>query len=243
MSIVGGVGSAPDVTDDTRLDPDGRPGSPPGTGPAPRGSSAHDPANTAVERFERLSHWVTVAGLVITAALVIAGFASGTFRSIEAVREFLSEFGLAAPVVFTLIQAIQCVFPVIPGGVGVIAGPVLFGPVVGTICNYIGQCLGSAAAFLISRRLGRPLVESRMKTARSRRYLTWLDHPHFVRYFTAAIALPVAPDDLLCYLAGLTAMRKRVFMLIIVLAKPWSIMAYSFGVIAILQHLFPGLGL
>ena len=206
-----------------------------------RGADGGAP-NDAVRRFDRISHWVTVIGLVLTAALVIAGFASGTFRSVGAVRDFLGHFGVWAPLAFTGIQAIQCVFPVIPGGAGVVAGPILFGPVVGTICNYVGQCIGSIAAFLISRRLGRALVESRMRSARSRKYLAWLDHPHYPRWFAAAIALPVAPDDLLCYLTGLTDMRVRTFVLIIVLCKPWSVAAYSFGIIAILNHLFPGTG-
>lgn len=210
------------------------------TGPAP--GAEQSASNDAVLRFDRISHWVTVVGLVFTAGLVIAGFASGTFRSVAAVREFLGHFGVLAPLAFTGIQAIQCVFPVIPGGAGVVAGPILFGPVVGTICNYVGQCIGSIAAFLISRRLGRALVESRMRSARSRKYLAWLDHPHYARWFAGAIALPVAPDDLLCYLTGLTDMKLRTFVLIIVLCKPWSVMAYSFGIIAILNHLFPGMG-
>ncbi len=198
--------------------------------------------DAAVRRFERISHWVTVVGLLVTVGLVVAGFVSGTFASVGALRDFVEQFGLWAPAVFTVIQATQCVFPVIPGAAGVVAGPILFGPVLGTICNYIGQSIGSFAAFLIARRLGRPLVETRLKSARSRRYLAWLEHPHYIRYFAAAIVLPVAPDDLLCYLTGLTQMRKRTFMLIILLGKPWSIMAYSFGWIAILNYLFPGAG-
>lgn len=206
-------------------------------------TGAHAQPPEAVRRFERISHWVTVLGLLFTAVLVIAGFASGTFRSVAAVRDFVWQFGILAPVVFTGMQAIQCVFPVIPGGAGIVAGPILFGPVLGTVCNYAGQSIGSVAAFLIARRLGRPLVESRMHSQRSRRYLTWLEHPHYARWFTVAIAMPVAPDDLLCYLTGLTGMKLRTFVLIILLAKPWSVMAYSFGTIAILNYLFPGLGL
>lgn len=205
-----------------------------------------DPDGTsqkAVERFELFTHWITVLGLVLTIGLVVVGLATGTLRSVDAVREFLGQFGLWAPVVFTFIQAIQCISPVVPGGVGVVAGPILFGPVVGTLCNYVGQSLGSTAAFLIARRLGRPLVESRMRSDRTRKYLAWLDHPHYTRYFALAIVLPVAPDDLLCYLSGLTSMRKRTFLAIILLGKPWSIMAYSFGTIALLNYLFPGLGL
>ena len=90
--------------------------------------------------------------------------------------------------------------------------------------------------------VGRPLLETMFHRRSVRRYLGWLDHPHFTAYFAAAIALPVAPDDLLCYLAGLTKMRVRTYVLIILLLKPWSILAYSFGVIAVLQRWLPWLG-
>ena len=96
--------------------------------------------------------------------------------------------------------------------------------------------------FAISRHVGRPLLETMFHRRSVRRYLGWLDHPHFTAYFAAAIALPVAPDDLLCYLAGLTKMRVRTYVLIILLLKPWSILAYSFGVIAVLQRWLPWLG-
>ncbi|WP_225353487.1 VTT domain-containing protein [Lacticaseibacillus thailandensis] len=55
-----------------------------------------------------------------------------------------------------------------------------------------------------------------------------------------AILLPVAPDDFLCMLAGLTKMSLRKFVWIIVLCKPWTILAYSMGmnklIMLMIQH-------
>nr|WP_263848867.1 hypothetical protein [Lacticaseibacillus thailandensis] len=52
--------------------------------------------------------------------------------------------------------------------------------------------------------------------------------------------LPVAPDDFLCMLAGLTKMSLRKFVWIIVLCKPWTILAYSMGmnklIMLMIQH-------
>ena len=39
--------------------------------------------------------------------------------------------------------------------------------------------------------------------------------------------LPLAPDDFLCYFSGLTGMSAKRFTWIIVLGKPWCILAYS----------------
>lgn len=193
-------------------------------------------------RFARWTKRLTILGWISCAALVALGVWTGVLTSVPRLRAFLEDFGVWAPLVYTLVSASQSVVPVLPGGITVIAAPILFGPVVGSISSYVGTCLGSFVVFAISRHVGRPLLEEMFHRRSVRRYLGWLDHPHFTAYFAAAIALPVAPDDLLCYLAGLTKMRVRTYVLIILLLKPWSILAYSFGVIAVLQRWLPWLG-
>ena len=192
--------------------------------------------------FLRVSRWVTALSFIVCAALVVWGFVTGAFSSVPALRETLAGLGVFAPVGFIVISASQAVFPVLPGGVQVIAAPVLFGPLLGTLYSYIATVIGSFAAFFIGRNLGLAVLRARFKPATLEKYLGWLEHRHFVRWLALAIALPVAPDDLLCYLAGFTAMRRRVFALIIVLLKPWSILAYSFGAITVFQAIFPAWG-
>ncbi|GAB94047.1 putative membrane protein YdjX (TVP38/TMEM64 family) [Kineosphaera limosa] len=211
--------------------------------PSLSGATSADTANQrAVKRFTRLSRWVMGIGWLLCAAAVIAGVATGVLTSVPRLREFLEGFGVFAPAAYTVLTAMQSVFPFLPGGITIIAAPIFFGPIVGTISSYIGNCLGSFAVFAISRHVGRPLLDAMFHERTLRRWLGWLEHRHFTPWFAAAIALPVAPDDLMCYLAGLTPMRWRLFVLLILLLKPWSILAYSFGVIALLQQFLPWLG-
>ena len=44
-----------------------------------------------------------------------------------------------------------------------------------------------------------------------------------------------APDDLLCYIAGLTKMTLKKFTAIILLGKPGSILLYSLGLTGIME--------
>ena len=48
-----------------------------------------------------------------------------------------------------------------------------------------------------------------------------------------ATLLPLFPDDFLCYFSGLVKMDKKKFIWIIILGKPWCILAYSiaFGLV------------
>lgn len=205
--------------------------------PAPADQSA------ASTRFARISRRVSVVALLVCAALVVTGFATGTLTSVDRLRETLAGLGPLAPLAYMLLTATESVFPILPGGAGVIAAPVLFGPVAGVLYCYVAVVIGSVCAFLISRSLGPSLLYARFSRRLVDRYLGRLSHPHFPRYFALAIGLPVAPDDLLCYLAGLTTMRLRTFVLIILLLKPWSILAYALGVNTLLAAIFPGLGL
>ncbi len=176
----------------------------------------------------------TALGLAGAAAFMVYGWRSGIFSSREAMEAFLEPFGPGAPVMFILIQIIQVVIPILPGGISCLGGVVLFGPVRGFIYNYAGICVGSLLAFLLARQYGRPLVESMVSRSACEKYGRWLDNgKKFDRFFAAAIFFPVAPDDLLCYLAGLTKMSVKKFTAIIVLGKPASIALYSMGLMLV----------
>jgi uncharacterized membrane protein YdjX (TVP38/TMEM64 family) len=189
-------------------------------------------------------HWsrrATVVGWLAWAGLVVWGVQAGVLTSVEGLQGFLAGFGLWAPLAYALVGASEAVFPVIPGSVTILAAPLLFGPVVGIVTAYAATCLGSIAVFFLSRHVGTDLLHARFRPATVERYLGWLGHRHFTRWFAIGIALPVAPDDLLCYLAGMSQMRPRTFMLLILLLKPWALILYTFGILALVQHFVPGL--
>ena len=114
------------------------------------------------------------------------------------------------------------------GGVSCLAGVVLFGNINGFICNYVGICIGSAAAFALARHCGRPLILKIFGEKQLRRYDGWTQRDgRFDKLFALAIFLPAAPDDFLCYLAGTTAMSWKRFTAILLLGKPLAILMYS----------------
>lgn len=172
---------------------------------------------------------ITVFGLILTIAFIFYGYKSKLFVSTEALQNFLGRFGIWADIIFILIQAVQVIIPIIPGALGCLAGVIIFGAVKGFLYNYIGICLGSIIAFLLSRRYGLPFVEKITKPALMQKYGSWLNSDRFDRWFAIAIFLPVAPDDFLCYLAGITKISARKFVTIILTGKPFAIAAYSMG--------------
>ena len=171
---------------------------------------------------------LSVFGLAACAVLAIWAWRSGLLTSQQAMSNFVGKAGFWGPALFLLLQAVQVVIPILPGGVSCLAGVLIFGPWLGFLLNYLGICAGSMLAFLIARHFGRPVLSCLFRPEQLARYDRWMQsHKHLSRWLAAAIFFPVAPDDLLCYLAGTTTLSWRTFTAIIWLCKPFSIALYS----------------
>lgn len=184
-------------------------------------------------RARKLINILSVAGIAATIILCVMGYRIGLFTRADALGDFLARAGIFAPAVFVLLQIVQVVVPIIPGGLGCLAGVLIFGPVWGCVYNYAGIVTGSVINFLLARRYGKPFVRSIVPEKTYNKYIGWLDRESaFDKWFALAIFLPVAPDDYLCMVAGMTRMRLKRFVAIIVLCKPFAIVAYSLGLAA-----------
>lgn len=153
---------------------------------------------------------------------------SQKFTSVEDLQNYIKGFGIAAPLVLTLFQAFQVVVPVLPGYLGCAAGAIAFGPFVGFLCNYIGISLGSIIAFFLARKFGIDIVLTMFS---EKQYIKWSDKieksKSYDKFLFVATLLPLFPDDFLCYFSGLIKMSSKKFIWIIILGKPWCILAYS----------------
>ena len=177
--------------------------------------------------------------MLSTISLVIGtiyGYSSGIFMDQYKMGVFLSKSGIMAPIVFILIQAIQVVIPILPGAVGCLFGVIFFGTVKGFLFSYVGICIGSILAFMLSRNLGKEFVQKMTSKIFYEKYNKYLEKENqFEKIFAILIFLPVAPDDFLCSLAGISKMSLKKFTIIILLGKPLAIMLYSFGLNQVFQ--------
>ena len=186
---------------------------------------------TAKQKFIKMSlHVVSVIGLIATIILCIYGYRLGLFTSTAALADFIARVGMWGGLAFVVLQIIQVVIPIIPGGLTCLAGVLIFGPIYGFLYNYIGISIGSVIIFLLARRYGKPFIQSVASEKTYDRYIGWLNKgKRFDGLFALAIFFPVAPDDFLCMLAGITKIKTEKFIAIIILCKPVSIALYSFG--------------
>lgn len=172
----------------------------------------------------------TIAACVVIILLLVKMFFNQKFDSVESLQNYMKGFGIAAPLILTLFQAVQVVIPVLPGYLGCAAGAVAFGTMTGFWCNYIGISLGSIIAFFLARKYGIDIVLALFPEKQYEKWSKRIEKSRSYDWFLfIATLLPLFPDDFLCYFSGLMKMNSRKFIWIIILGKPWCILAYSIG--------------
>ena len=180
----------------------------------------------------KIINCISIVGILATIAVTIYFMHLGVFKDVNALRGVVGDSIILGPIVFIFIQILQVVIPIIPGGISCAAGVLIFGPFAGFIYNYVGIAIGSVIVFILGRQYGKPFILSLVSDKTYNKYIGWLDNEkRFERLFALAIFFPVAPDDALCLMAGLTKMSLKKFTLIILLAKPASIFLYSLALI------------
>ncbi|WP_435075328.1 TVP38/TMEM64 family protein [Halorubrum sp. HHNYT27] len=146
----------------------------------------------------------------------------------EALRVWLRQFGVLAPLVFIAIQTLQVIIAPIPGQVVALVAGYLFGPFWGTVYSLTGVLLGSAIAFSLAKRYGRSFVEDVLHEDVVSRFDEFVDTVGVPGLF-AFVIIPGLPDDAICFLSGLTKWRLPTFIAVISVGR---LPAYVFTVYA-----------
>lgn len=173
--------------------------------------------------------------LLILSGIFFAVCATGFIKdmtSIEALREYIESSGNWAVWVFILFQFLQVVILPIPSTVTVMAGVALFGPLKCSIFSFIGIFIGSVLAFGIGRWLGYKVVSWIVGKEDLDKWLKKIKGKDYL-ILSIMFLLPLFPDDVLCFIAGLSSMTRGYFLVMIFVTRALSITlsAYSFDTI------------
>jgi uncharacterized membrane protein YdjX (TVP38/TMEM64 family) len=141
-------------------------------------------------------------------AVLIAGIAVAALYheqfSAEALRGWVQDAGLAAPLLFMGLYAAAAVL-FLPGSVLTIAGGALFGPVWGTFYSLTGATVGATLAFLVARYLASDWV-ARKAGGRLKQLIEGVEAEGW-RFVAFVRLVPLFPFNLLNYALGLTRIR------------------------------------
>ena len=151
----------------------------------------------------------------------------------EKLRVWVDQFGVFAPAVLVCIQAAQVVLAPIPGQVVALVAGYAFGPVAGSVYSIVGVLIGSTIAFSLTKRFGRPAAERLLHDDILDRFDEFVDRVGLPGLFVFVL-IPGLPDDIVCFLGGLTEWRLRTFLVVMTVGRlpVYLITVYAGGELA-----------
>ncbi|MBQ8374648.1 MAG: TVP38/TMEM64 family protein [Clostridia bacterium] len=151
------------------------------------------------------------------------------FQSPELYQKFLEQTGAWMPILYILLQFLQVVLLPIPSIVSTLAGLALFGPLKTAIFSLIGILAGSFVGFFVGRNLGYKAVAWLVGEEELKKWLKKIKGKDNL-ILTMMFILPLFPDDVLCFVAGLSTMSTGYFSAMIVVSRIISIFTTCFSV-------------
>ena len=169
---------------------------------------------TTVYRVLFSGYLLIIFFLVLLYILQKTGFLE-IFEDSERYKEYLEKAGVWMPVVYIILQYLQVIILPIPGFVSTVAG---VAPLKAMLCSLVGVILGSLTAFVIGRKLGYKAVAWMVgKDDLDKWQKKIKGKDNFI--LTAMFILPLFPDDILCFVAGLSSMSWQYFVVMIVISR------------------------
>lgn len=171
-------------------------------------------------KWNKLAIFLFISNLVIIVAF-LALYYTGLlehFSSVETARAWFEGFGVLAWLIFFLIQISQVVLIPIPAQITIIAGVIIFGAFITFVISSVAVVIGSIICFAIGRSMGVPIAYKISSKERVDKYRNLLNKRGKI-LLPIMFLFPVFPDDLLCFIAGTTAMTWRYFITITVITR------------------------
>ncbi len=167
--------------------------------------------------------WAVAGGIIVAAFIVYCiwlvytdapayRFLVRLYVDKKFLKATLKQWGVLAPILFMLLQALQVIISPIPGDATGFLGGYLFGEWLGLFYSTIGLTVGSVISFWIGRWLGEQYVRNLVSKE------TWAKLGFIVEAEGAILCfiiylIPGLPKDIVCYLFGISPMPLWVFAL------------------------------
>ena len=156
----------------------------------------------------------------------------GKINNVEGLREYISGAGSLAAIIYISFCFLQVILLPVPGSVAVAVGVAMFGPLKCSIFSFIGIVTGSFVAFIVGRWIGYKAVCWIVGKDSIDKWLEKLKGKDYL-ILSIMFLLPMFPDDVLCFVAGLSSMSWKYYCIMISITRAISVVttAYSFELI------------
>lgn len=179
---------------------------------------------------------LTVLIIVVVLGILIYFLSKGNlygsikniFSSPQAFKKFVLDQGVWSPLVFLALQIAQVIVSPIPGNITSLAGGALFGGINACLLSMSAITIGSIIAFYLAKIFGKPLVVKLIGEITFNKYNKILLGKGKLTLFLLFL-LPFFPDDALCFLAGLSKLPLKLFLMYTIIGRLPGIIFTSFA--------------
>ena len=178
---------------------------------------------------KRIRQWLALLLLLLLSAAVLLLWRTGileSMRNVASLRDYLAARAPWSHLIFFGLQLCSVIVAPIPSNLVAAAGGAVFGIWQGFLMTILAVTLGSCVTFWLARTLCKDWADRLVQRKLPEHYHELLREKRNLFLFLAFL-FPFFPDDLLCILAGLTDIPFRRFLLTVLLARPWGLLAAS----------------
>ena len=172
--------------------------------------------------------WLAALAIVLLlAALCVVLWHTGLLeklKSVEQLQVYLASHTPWSQLIFLGLQLCSVIIAPIPSNIIAAAGGAAFGVWPGFLITLVAVLVGSCTTFTLARTLCKDFADRVIRPKLSPKYLELLDRKRDT-FLALAFFFPLFPDDLLCIMAGLTEISFRRFFIIVLLTRPWGLLA------------------
>lgn len=188
---------------------------------------------------KRTVSWRTILMLLAIAAVCIAACVAmlplirllSSDEGQAVIIEKMQDFGIFAPLLFVLLQVVQVVIAVIPGGPVPMIGGVLFGEWGALALSLAGFFLGTVLVYYLVQWIGKPLVDRFVSEKHFQKFDFLLEGKRTELLIFLVFLLPGLPKDVLTYLVSFNFRIKpmHLFLLTTLGRTPATILTVFLG--------------
>jgi uncharacterized membrane protein YdjX (TVP38/TMEM64 family) len=170
--------------------------------------------------------------IIIIGIIGIVIFAKSTgilnfMNSVEAFKTYIEGYGNEAYIIFFIIQFMSVIIAPIPSNISAVAGGTIFGMWGSFFISMLAIITGSAVVFVLARKFGRAFTERFVSPKVSNKYEKLISSKKGELLLILLFLLPFLPDDAIGFLVGLSKMSFGRYFIIMMLTRPWEILAAS----------------
>lgn len=147
--------------------------------------------------------------------------------SADALKKYIEGYGEKAYLIFFIIQFISVIIAPIPSNVSAVVGGTVLGMWESFFISTLAILSGSTVVFIVGRKLGRAFTNRFVSSKITSKYEKYFSSKKGEILLILLLFLPFFPDDAIGFAAGLSKIKLSRYFIIMILTRPWEILAAS----------------